>query len=114
MVLVFVCNSQVIPPPTPLFSLFPSEQKKVLKAARIVSGILDEPFGAHFEADALEPWQQRVLVELRLDGPRADLSVHLGGDSTRGRLPVRSTGCAKTTCGIEAEGTRGKRYGGRR
>lgn len=65
------------------------EQKKVLKAARIVAGILDEPFGARFEADALEPWQQRVLIDLRLDGPGADLTVHLGGDSTRGRLPVR-------------------------
>lgn len=65
------------------------EQKKVLKAARIVAGILNEPFGARFEADALEPWQQRVLVDLRLDGPGADLTVHLGGDSTRGRLPVR-------------------------
>ena len=63
-------------------------QKKVLKAARIVAGILNEPFGARFETDALEPWQQRVLVDLRLDGPGADLTVHLGGDSRRGRLPV--------------------------
>ena len=55
----------------------------------MVAGILDEPFGARFETDALEPWQQRVLVDLRLDGPEADLTVHLGGDSTRGRLPVR-------------------------
>ena len=46
-------------------------EKKVLRAARMVAGILDEPFGARFETDALEPWQQRVLVDLRLDGPEA-------------------------------------------
>lgn len=55
----------------------------------MVAGILDEPFGARFETDALEPWQRRALCDLRLDGPEADLTVHLGGDSTRGRLPVR-------------------------
>lgn len=55
----------------------------------MVAGILDEPFGALFETDALEPWQQKVLIDLRLDGPDADLNVHLGGDFTRGRLPVR-------------------------
>ena len=68
----------------------------MLKAARIVAGILDEPFGARFEADALEPWQQRVLIDLRLDGPGADLKVHLGGDSTRGRLPVGPRGQTRT------------------
>lgn len=59
-----------------------------MRAARIVVGILDEPFGSRFGVDELEPWQQRVLRDLRLDGPNADLTVYLGGDSTRGRLPV--------------------------
>lgn len=80
-----------------LFSVFLSlpcfcrclEQKKILRAARIHAGILAAQFGSRYEQDALEPWQQRVLVELKLDGPEQDLMVHLGGDSTNGRLPVR-------------------------
>lgn len=70
-------------------SFLPLEQKKILRAARMAIGILDEPFGAQFEQDAVEPWQQRVLSELRLDGYNADLEVYLGGESTRGKLPVR-------------------------
>lgn len=70
------------------------EQKRVLKAARMAAGILYEPFGARFGADGLELWQQRVLGDLGLDGPKADLTVHLGGDSTRGRLPVGHMGDA--------------------
>lgn len=68
------------------------EQKKILRAARIHAGILGEQFGSRYEQDALEPWQQRVLMELKLDGPEQDLTVHLGGDSTNGRLPVRRAG----------------------
>lgn len=64
-------------------------QKKILRAARIHAGILGEQFGSRFEQDSLEPWQQRALIELKLDGPEQDLTVHLGGDSTNGRLPVR-------------------------
>ena len=69
------------------------EQKKILRAARIHAGILAEQFGSRYEQDALEPWQQRVLIELKLDGPEQDLTVHLGGDSTNGRLPVRRGRC---------------------
>ncbi|CAN0159185.1 unnamed protein product, partial [Ectocarpus fasciculatus] len=63
-------------------------EKKILRAARIHAGILDEQFGSKFEQDGLEPWQQRALIELKLDGPEQDLTVYLGGDSTNGRLPV--------------------------
>ncbi|CAM9300154.1 unnamed protein product, partial [Hapterophycus canaliculatus] len=63
-------------------------EKKILRAARIHAGIVDEQFGSRFEQDGLEPWQRRVLEELKLDGPEQDLTVHLGGDSTNGRLPV--------------------------
>lgn len=61
----------------------------MLQYARLLVCITNEKFGSSVGENELEPWQHRVLMDLKLEGPGADRTVYLGGDRSHARLPVR-------------------------
>ncbi|CAM9717722.1 unnamed protein product, partial [Sphacelaria rigidula] len=62
--------------------------KNVLQYARLLVCITNEKFGSSVGENELEPWQHRVLIDLKLEGPGADRTVYLGGDRSHATLPV--------------------------